>query len=164
MTKKTLVVCRGVPGSGKSYLAKQIKKNHDELGIDCQIFSTDDYWYVDEEHPYQFDFAKIGQAHRWNQKRTRQALHNDVPVVIVDNTNTTWKEVKEYAQMAVLHGYKIDILEPKNYWSKDVDECFKRNTHGVPREVIQKMLDRFQDRAIIEFEIRQLELNKRMSQ
>ena len=159
---KQLILTRGIPGSGKSFLAKQTKEKYEQDGHTCVIFSTDDYWYVDEDHPYEFDISKIGAAHKWNQKRTKQALANCVNVVIVDNTNTTWKEIKKYAEMGVTHGYEIEILEPNTAWAKNVDECFQRNSHGVPKEVIQKMLDRLQDKAIIEFEIRQLVLNKKM--
>lgn len=161
---KAVYIMHGLPGSGKSYLANQIKEKYETKGIYCPIFSTDDFWYVSEEKPYDFNLARIGKAHRWNQDRCYQAIEAGVQAIIVDNTNTTWKEIKPYAKMAVDNGYDVKIEEPDTKWSKNVEECFKRNTHNVPKEVIQKMLDRFQDRVIIEFEIRQLELNKRMSQ
>jgi len=161
---RKMIIMRGVPGSGKSFRAKHIKEDMEILGFECHICSTDDYWYVDEDNPYVFDISRIGVAHRWNQKRVKQHLHNKVPCVIIDNTNTTWKEVKNYAKMAVTHDYEIVIVESDSDWKKDVDECFKRNSHGVPRETIQKMLDRFCDQAIIEFEIRQLKLDKKMKE
>jgi len=161
---KKIIITRGIPGSGKSYTAKQIKEDMERLDFTCHICSTDDYWYVDEDNPYVFDRAKIGVAHRWNQKRVKQHLHNSEECVIVDNTNTTWKEIKPYAEMAINHDYEVIVVEADSDWRYDVDECFKRNTHGVPKEVIQAMLDRFQDKVIIEFEIRQLILDKKMKE
>lgn len=153
---KQLILTRGVPGSGKSFLAKQLKEKHMHDGLTCHIFSTDDYWYIGNGDKYIFDFSKIGVAHRWNQKRVKNAMHNCENVVIVDNTNTTWKEMKKYVDMAKTHGYNVELVEPSTEWKHDVDECFKRNSHGVPKEAIQRMLDRFVDSEVIKGNINEL--------
>ena len=140
---RKMILIRGLPGSGKSFQAKQIKEDMEILNFQCEICSTDDFWYVDEDNPYVFDRTKLGVAHRWNQKRVKQHLHNNMDCVIVDNANTTWKEIKPYVEMAKTHGYEVVISESSTPWKYDVDECFKRNTHGVPKEIIQAMLDRF---------------------
>lgn len=146
---KQLILTRGVSGSGKSFLAKQLKEKYMNDGLTCHIFSTDDYWYIGNGDKYIFDFSKIGVAHRWNQKRVKNAMHNCENVVIVDNTNTTWKEIKNYIDMALTHNYSVKTVEPSTAWKYNVDECFEKNSHGVPRETIQRMLDRFVDNETI---------------
>lgn len=140
------VFVRGLPGSGKSTLAKEWVK-------DGQIFSTDDYFYLNAAKTYQFDKRKLGKAHTWNQRRVTAAVEAELPVIIVDNTNTTLKELRAYgssAQAAIEKGYTVHLILPETIWRFDVDECFKRNSHGVPLETIQRMKDRWQNDIEIE--------------
>ena len=39
---------------------------------------------------------------------------------------------------ALQYGYKIEIAEPNNPWSKDPVQCVQRNVHGLDLEKIQK--------------------------
>lgn len=57
---KTLVIMRGVTGSGKSTVALAVAQ-----GDKSKIFSTDDFFVKDGV--YQFDPKQIGRAHQWNQ-------------------------------------------------------------------------------------------------
>ena len=75
-----LVIMRGVPGSGKSYKAKNLAQ--DGNGV---VYSTDDFFEVNGK--YVFDGSKIGEYHKQNQLRTAQAMKQDLPLIIVDNTN-----------------------------------------------------------------------------
>lgn len=130
---------RGLPGSGKSFTAKQL------VG-DGQIFSADDYWCLEDPDKYQFDKTKLRQAHQWNHRRVYRAVESELPVIVVDNTNTTLKELRSFHDIlldAGTKGYTIELVEPQTDWAFDVDECFKRNTHNVPKEVIQQMSDRY---------------------
>ena len=131
---KILLICRGLPGSGKSFVAKQAGKG----GV---IFSTDDFWYKNGEYVYDEKFA--GEAHKWNQKRTKEAMENGISPIVVDNTNVSLYEIRPYVEMAIKHGYKVEYLEPNTPWKFDVDELVKRNTHGLTQEGIQKMLERW---------------------
>jgi len=42
------------------------------------------------------------------------------------------------ASKANQYGYKIEIAEPNNPWSKDPVQCVQRNVHGLDLEKIQK--------------------------
>lgn len=138
---------RGLPGSGKSYLAKQIKNTvvtTEKLWpIMVQIFSTDDYW-IRPDGAYDWNFNLIKEAHKWNLSKVNEQLSLQ-KMAIVDNTNTTYKEILPYLKIANLHGnVKVILCQPQTAWAFDVDECFKRNTHRVPLETIKKMKTRFQ--------------------
>ena len=144
-----LTIIQGVSGSGKSFTARQLAKENDGI-----IFSTDDFW--GEE--YNFDFKLLGKAHTWNQGRVEGAMVADHPYIIVDNTNTTPKEWKVYVDLGEKFGYNTLFQRPTSPWweeisprikngtftDKDVDVFFKKNTHGVPFEVIKNMMGRFQ--------------------
>lgn len=146
MTKK-FIIMRGLPGSGKSFKARKLVE-------DGQIFSTDDFWCLKDPKVYNFEKNKLGYAHRWNQRRVAAAVKAQLPVIIVDNTNTTLKELKGYREIAFDAqdlGYDISIVEPDTEWAFNVDECFKRNSHNVPFEVLQAMADRYQTVTLSEF-------------
>ena len=126
-------ILRGLPGSGKTTQAKSL------LG---QVFSTDDYFIVDGE--YKFQPKGIAKAHEWNQARVEKAILEGTDIV-VDNTNCSLWEMKPYVKMAVESNLDIRFHTPKTSWAFNVQECAKRNTHGVPEAAIQGMLDRWDD-------------------
>jgi hypothetical protein len=46
--------------------------------------------------------------------------------------------------MAIENGYEVELVEADSEWAKDPDECFERNSHGVPRDVIKRMAEKYQ--------------------
>ena len=139
--QKTLIILRGCPGSGKSFLAKQLSEGG-------AIFSTDDFWMV--EGQYVFNPAMLGHAHAWNLKRATEAMARGITPIVIDNTNITAKDMRPYAQAAIKYGYKIEMKEPQTPWKFDVDELVKKNTHNVPRATIEKMIKRWQPNVTLQ--------------
>ena len=143
---KFFYILRGLSGSGKSFLSKQL------AGETGQIFSTDDF-FIDEKGEYNWDRNKISEAHLWNQNRILNAINNDISPIIIDNTNIMMWELKqlkpiiEYAQNL---GYKTEIKEPDTPWKFNAEELFKRNTHGVPLETIQKKINQWEPDVTID--------------
>lgn len=135
-----MVIMRGLPGSGKSHLAHCIQKAHQADGNTAEIYGSDQYFMVDGE--YRFDRTKLHEVHQRNQQAARKDTGSNV--IIIDNTNTTLKELFPYLEIAQAHKRDVLIAEPKTAWAWDVDTCVMKNTHGVPRETIQRMKDRFQ--------------------
>lgn len=133
---KTLILMRGVPGSGKSTLAKQLVG---EFGV---IFSTDDF-FTAPSGEYGWHAHLIGTAHKWNQNRAGNALDCGVSLAIIDNTNTTLKELKPYLEMGYRNNYTIAIAEPTPGWEYNAEILAEKNIHGVPQSTIEKMLARF---------------------
>ncbi len=141
---KKMILIRGLPGSGKSYLA------HDMLHLSGVILCTDDLFTACGPGPneyynqhYLWCPEGLGEAHKLNQWKTRVACSKEISPIIIPNTLTTWREVEPYAEIAKNYCYAVQIQEPDTSWKFDVDECTKRNSHGVPREGIQRMKDRW---------------------
>lgn len=161
---KKLIVLRGVPGSGKSHEATRIRNEAISDGKTSKIHSTDSYFLVTEsgsDPKYVFDQNKIGDYHRQNQQAARQSMKSGVDVVIIDNTNTRFREFYDYVFSAVDQGYEVEFVEPSSPWWCSVKPLLhghrsekkltehaktftKRNAHGVPENAIMRMLVRWE--------------------
>jgi predicted kinase len=139
-----MILMRGAPGSGKSYLAKQLLDSARQDGQTGIIISTDDYFMKDGV--YVHDVSKLREAHSFTQSRCRELCNLKVSPIIIDNTNIKKWEMAPYLEMAKKFSYHVEYAEPQTEWwmEKNVDEMAKRNTHDVPREVIQRMVDSFE--------------------
>ncbi|CAI4228928.1 unnamed protein product [Auanema sp. JU1783] len=128
---------RGVPGSGKSYTARKLK----DLSSDAKIFSTDDYFY-DRDHQYKWDAALLDDYHKKNVARVRDAIKNCTKLVIVDNTNISVDDMRQYVHHAVVNFYEIYVVEAESEWRNKASVCAKKNIHGVTKDRIVMMLDK----------------------
>jgi len=129
---KILYLLRGLPGSSKSTLAKQLGGTH---------FETDNY-FLDDNKNYKFDGSKLREAHQWCQDLVSDAMllnhttgHNDT--IVVSNTFTKEWEMKPYMDMAKDWEYRVFSIIVENRHGGV-------NQHGVPDEKLQKMKDRFE--------------------
>lgn len=143
---KTLIIMRGLPGSGKSFLAKYLYDGIVGLGNSCIIHSTDNFHleHKDGKSVYVFKPEKLRYFHEQNLKHAITSMEMGIDCAIIDNTNTTWKEMEAYVRAGIANGYSVVIEESNSAWKYDVEECTKRNTHGVPKEAIQRMRDRWE--------------------
>jgi tRNA uridine 5-carbamoylmethylation protein Kti12 len=143
---------RGVPGSGKSTAAKFLGNIYAEgrwvspyVGVSesgeeiVHIHSTDSYFMVDGV--YKYNPALIGKNHSKNYKAFRDSVDLGIPLVIVDNTNTTRREWNKYQNYAEGAGYWVSFHVMPH---PTVSEAKERNTHNVPGDVIKKMIQRFE--------------------
>jgi len=133
---------RGLPGSGKSTTAKQITRKR---GL---VYSSDDYFMENGE--YKFKASKLKDAHVWNQQRTEDAMKREEGLIVIDNTNVRKWEAKPYVKLAVDYGYKVQFVEPETPWKRDVSELVKRDSHGVPENIIQRMSDQWEEDFTVE--------------
>ena len=141
-----MIIMRGLPGSGKSFLARQIydylhhKHCYDD-GKRPIILSTDDYFMVGDI--YKWDASLIGAAHKWNQRRV-SIVCNLGYNVIVDNTNLTVQEMHPYLQIANDFEYWVELAVPQTGWAFSTATCTEKTTHNVPYATIVNMHGRFE--------------------
>lgn len=123
-------IMRGIPGSGKSTLAKEFADT-----FNCVICSADDFFMKDGVYKW---YNAGGANHKYCQKLFNECISSRENV-IVDNTNVKPSDYNYYIKSASDARYEIYFVEPANPWSLNVDECFLRNTHKVPKDTIAKM-------------------------
>ncbi|KOB65846.1 NEDD4-binding protein [Operophtera brumata] len=143
---RVMVVMRGAPGSGKTYLARIIVESTvgtaNPNNYLNHVFSADDHMQINGR--YHYNVNRLDEVHMKNQTLVFKAVNQGRSPVIVDNTNMTTWEMFAYVRDAVVNGYIIEVVEPSNPWSKNPSQLAKRNNHGVPKEKIQSMLQKYQ--------------------
>ena len=122
---KTLYIVRGLPGSGKSSLAKNIT----EL-----VYSADDF-FTNKKGEYNFNAKLLGKAHEWCWGKVRDAMFIGANAVAVANTFTQAWEAEKYYQIAEEYGYSVFVIECQNDFG---------NVHDVPQESIDAMKERWE--------------------
>lgn len=144
---KVMIIMRGAPGCGKSYLAREIVAATTNDETYNHIFSTDSFFY-DQRGNYHFDVSKLGDAHDSNRKRVDQYAGSGWSPIIVDNTNIKVWEMRNYFEIAVRWGYVVHIVEPNNPWSRAPGRLAMKNSHNVPKEAIERMLTNYEPTSV----------------
>jgi predicted kinase len=124
---KELYLLRGIPGAGKSTLAKSIGGVHLE---------ADQYFVRGLKDVYTFDASKLPVAHEFCRSSVGMAMLDKEPKIVVSNTFTQEWEMRPYFDLAKEHGYRVYSLIVENRHGGE-------NEHGVPEEALDKMERRF---------------------
>ena len=139
---KVLYIVRGLSGSGKSSIAKELVNqiwDSESKSFIEDFYSADDY-FNDYNGNYNFDPNKLKEAHEECQKNVELAMQRDcVRKVAVANTFSQAWEAEPYFKLAKKHGFNPFVLECQNDFG---------NIHEVPQKSIDKMKERWEDRLI----------------
>lgn len=145
MTKPIeLILIRGLPGSGKTTLAKKIL--HSASGT--LYWAEADHFFdvmpgsrprrqAGSDNVYQFDPRFLGAAHDQCYATAMSAIFNGRDCV-VSNTFSTKREIERYTNGVARSGRKVTVRVLKVTGEHE-------NVHGVPKGAIQRMKDRWED-------------------
>jgi predicted kinase len=132
--KGELILLRGLPGSGKTTLAKTILQLRES--DEPEILSADDF-FISENGEYDFDSAKIKEAHQYCQFRCSERMRQQKAKIVVANTFTQEWEMKIYFEMAERYNYRVHTVVVENRHGSE-------NVHNVPEDKLQKLKERFE--------------------
>ena len=129
----SLVLLRGLPGSGKSTFGKVILPwpESDEF----RVISADDF-FINENGEYIFNPAKLSEAHSSALKSCEVKMQLKISTIVVANTFVTEDELSPYFDLANQYNYKVYSVIVENRHGN-------KNIHGVPDETLTKMKNNF---------------------
>lgn len=125
---KTLHIVRGLPGSGKTTLAKSLTSCYHEA----------DQYFEDGYGGYQWRANELADAHLACARNCETAMRNGIPIVAVSNTFVKHAQMHEYEDMAKQYGYVVEYHDLFDAGLTDMQLCH-RNAHSVPLPMIERM-------------------------
>ncbi|KAA8542392.1 hypothetical protein F0562_023472 [Nyssa sinensis] len=170
-----VIILRGLPGSGKSYLAKMLRDLEVENGGGApRIHSMDDYFMTEVEKVEDSDVSKssgsvrgkkpvmkkvmeycyepeMEEAYRSSMlKAFKKTLEEGVfSFIIVDDRNLRVADFAQFWATAKRSGYEVYLLEATY---KDPVGCAARNVHGFTQDDIQRMARQWEEDSILVLE------------
>ena len=131
---KTLIILRGVSGSGKSDFANFLSTTHNNAYVGktnvapVVVCCADDYHIKDGV--YKFKLENLGEAHLQCRLKAFEAMKNETGLVIIANANTKEGDFYYYQELARQFSYKfISLVLENRHGNCDV--------HNVPENVLE---------------------------
>jgi predicted kinase len=100
ITEPTIIILRGVSGSGKSYYANKLKSL-------IQNYKTE------VVYPYE----------------TQKLKDINSEVIIIDDTNISISKIEPYINLAKEKSYQVFVIDINTPWSLNVKECLKKSSY-----------------------------------
>lgn len=132
--EKVLYLVRGLPGSGKSTIARQLAP---------AFYLEADMYFNQPDGSYKYDPSKIRDAHKWCRDQCEEHMKMGLSPIPISNTFTQQWEMTPYVEMAKQYGYVVTILTVTTLLS--LEELAARNIHGISAEIVEKMKKRWEE-------------------
>lgn len=139
---RTLVVLRGLPGSGKSFLARAIA---DAYKGQCSVCSADQHGVKPENPKSSADgYKALDDA--------IVALCSDADassvLVVVDDTNHTHERLACLGEIAKEYNLITLFLEPQTEWSRDATRLKGKTSRGLGEAQLEAMKSPLEDTSL----------------
>lgn len=124
--EKVLIILRGLPGAGKTTAAKVLAEDK------YNIFSNDDYFYVNGKYIYNKEHLRLSQIECYNN--IKNDMINNAKKIFVHNTFIKTKSIKQYYKLAEEYGYDVITLIVENRKNnKDVHSVIESDLEAMKK-------------------------------
>lgn len=141
---KKLKIIRGVPGAGKTTLAKKILSGTGEESCEADNFFVKDGKFC-------YNPKELRNAHQQCRAECLAKMKAGTPLVVVSNTSVRLWEMYYYVLLAEKFEYDVEFIDVvainasgRNLDSLDLEERCRQNGHHVPHQAIGGMLHSWQ--------------------
>ncbi|XP_062266917.1 YLP motif-containing protein 1 isoform X2 [Platichthys flesus] len=170
--ERIVIIMRGLPGSGKSHVAKLIRdKEVDCGGAPPRVLVLDDYFMTETEKvakdpdtgrrvkskglEYEYE-PEMEDTYRSSMLKTFKKTLDDgfFPFIILDTVNDRVKHFDQFWSAAKTKGFEVYLSEI----TADIQTCSKRNVHGRSLKDITKMSNNWEPapRHMVRLDVRSL--------
>ncbi|XP_035277898.1 YLP motif-containing protein 1 [Anguilla anguilla] len=170
--ERIVIIMRGLPGSGKSHVAKLIRDKEVECGgAPPRVLGLDDYFMTEVERvekdpetgkrvktkalEYEYE-PEMEETYRNSMLKTFRKTLDDgfFPFIIIDAINDRVKYFDQFWSAAKTKGFEVYLAEI----TADNQTCAKRNVHGRKIKDIVKMASNWEPspRHMVRLDIRSL--------
>ncbi|XP_033504401.2 uncharacterized protein ylpm1 isoform X3 [Epinephelus lanceolatus] len=170
--ERIVIIMRGLPGSGKSHVAKLIRdKEVDCGGAPPRVLVLDDYFMTEvektEKDPdtgkrvktkvleYEYE-PEMEDTYRSSMLKTFKKTLDDgfFPFIILDTINDRVKHFDQFWSAAKTKGFEVYLAEI----TADTQTCAKRNVHGRTQKDITRMANNWEPspRHMVRLDVRSL--------
>lgn len=142
LTSRTLVVLRGLPGSGKSFLARAIA---DAYNDHCCVICADEHGVKPENPDASADgYKALDEA---VVARCGAGTASSL-LLVVDDTNHTQDRLAHLGGIAEQFHMVAIFLEPRTEWSRDVAQLTKKSKRGLQEAQLQTMRGQLEEMCL----------------
>ncbi|MCS6995427.1 MAG: ATP-binding protein [Casimicrobiaceae bacterium] len=127
LAQARFVVFRGLPGSGKTTLARLLAQGHG-----FRLFEADQHF--ERPEGYCYDPARVADAHAACVRAALEALEAGARVAVANTHVRRW-ELAAALGVARLAGVEVDLVECTGAWP---------NVHGVDHATLEAMAKRWE--------------------
>lgn len=139
---KFIFILRGIPGSGKTFMAEKLRRMQENLNRTVVVCSADHFFTNPSTGEYVFYAEKVGQAHADCMRLFLAAVRDpNVDTIIVDNCNIDLHAISPYIAIADADGHRYRIVNMKT----DYDIAVERQTHAVPDDLVLRNHQKFNE-------------------
>lgn len=129
--ERSLIILRGLPGSGKTTLAGLLSENGK-----YPIHSIDSYFEDPVTGEYKFEFEKNHLAYKACEDAARNSMENGISKIFIDNAFTLEWEIEPYFKLAKEFRYKIFVVTVENRHGS-------KNIHDIADDQLRKMAEKY---------------------
>lgn len=142
LSSRTLVVIRGLPGSGKSFLACAIADTYKDH---CTVICADDHGVKPENPESSVDgYKAVDEA----VVACCSAGPASSVLIVVDDTNHTQDRLARLGEIAREHHLVVVFLEPRTEWSRDVAQLKKKTKRGLEEAQMEAMSGQLEEMSL----------------